>query len=486
MLNGRVLGAILGVFALFAAASHVGCSSNPTPPAGGCTSNNECDDGDACTTDACINGACTNTPECTSNVACNDDNACTTDVCVDGCCEHTPECAADADCDDEDADTVDTCLDGCCQYESIVVECPSPQDTFATMIPASYAIVIHYENGPNPDDRVDMFTGTAFAVGENELATNAHVAEFVLDNPLPVEAVFAIQSGTGDVLTLSGTVVHPDYTGTPFSSPDVGLFFTEGTLPNQLEIATESEVADLAVGDTVGLTGFPGDVQDVFEIEVGVTVPQATSLSGTITALRSFDPTALVTPGTTDVVQHQLPTTPGTSGSPLVRCGKVVALNNSGTLNLILTFDEEGNLVPDRQAAAANNFGIHAKHLIGLQSDVEQGLVSSVPLPPPDPSYAGTFAGAAISATTGLVTHDFAFTIDENRSISGLSFWSNATLILSGTVDRYGYVALTDNGVSFRFVPIAYFGYVSIQTGEIVGLYLEGDTRAGLWYGTLE
>ena len=135
-----------------------------------CTTDGECDDGDPCTTDTCVDGGCVNTnntlpcddgDECntddtcadgtcvggppldcddgnvctdddcypetgcvsTNNTEpCDDGDACTTgDICAAGACvPGTPECTTDADCDDLNADTDDTCDDGCCVYSSVV------------------------------------------------------------------------------------------------------------------------------------------------------------------------------------------------------------------------------------------------------------------------------------------------------------------------------------------------------------------------------
>jgi len=70
-----------------------------------------CDDGDACTTDACIpsSGACSNLAE-----PCADDDACTLDACdpVTGLCGHSP-----IECHDENPCTIDSCDPvGGCQY----------------------------------------------------------------------------------------------------------------------------------------------------------------------------------------------------------------------------------------------------------------------------------------------------------------------------------------------------------------------------------
>lgn len=70
-----------------------------TAPA--CSGPSECDDGSACTTDACDGGTCSNTP-----ISCSDGDACTADACdpVTGCasspitCDDNKECTADG-CD---------------------------------------------------------------------------------------------------------------------------------------------------------------------------------------------------------------------------------------------------------------------------------------------------------------------------------------------------------------------------------------------------
>jgi hypothetical protein len=120
-----------------------------------CTSSDECDDADVCTTDGCQNGKCQHVraPGCCSHDAdCDDGNPCSADACpgvgeqcqhapVDGCCLADAECAdgnecsfdwcrrnvclhapscctTDADCDDgDDTCSVDRCDGGTCAYD---------------------------------------------------------------------------------------------------------------------------------------------------------------------------------------------------------------------------------------------------------------------------------------------------------------------------------------------------------------------------------
>jgi hypothetical protein len=66
-----------------------------------CAADADCNDGNACTADACVNGACTASPipgcgPCTTDGDCNDGDACTADACVAGTCGHTaiPDCGS--------------------------------------------------------------------------------------------------------------------------------------------------------------------------------------------------------------------------------------------------------------------------------------------------------------------------------------------------------------------------------------------------------
>ena len=71
------------------------------PSCAGCTTNKECDDGNECTEDLCIEGACQNNPY-------PDDTPCTGGVCCGGTCTAVV-CSVDIDCDDFNECTTDTC-----------------------------------------------------------------------------------------------------------------------------------------------------------------------------------------------------------------------------------------------------------------------------------------------------------------------------------------------------------------------------------------
>ena len=131
-----------------------GCTHTPIAGCTACTGAAQCDDGNACTTDSCSAGRCVHAAAadgtaCSDGVfcngaetcragacvagpppACDDGNACTTDACDEGArrCTHTPLascCTSDADCSVADAcHTNARCDTGQCVTDPVV--CPDP------------------------------------------------------------------------------------------------------------------------------------------------------------------------------------------------------------------------------------------------------------------------------------------------------------------------------------------------------------------------
>jgi len=104
-----------------------------------CTGNLDCDDGDACTTDTCVSGTCSN-----AEISCDDGSACTTDSCdpsTGACtfdpitCDDSNLCTTDScdpasgcnyapkDCDDSDACTADSCAPASGACANNVISC---------------------------------------------------------------------------------------------------------------------------------------------------------------------------------------------------------------------------------------------------------------------------------------------------------------------------------------------------------------------------
>ncbi|HOX45972.1 MAG TPA: hypothetical protein PK668_20385 [Myxococcota bacterium] len=89
---------------------------------GGCVSDADCDDGNPCTAEACLDTCCYSDPQ-PDGLACDDGDECTGgDACQTGVCRGLPvpgclPCREDADCDDGNPCTRDGCIQGSCVNE---------------------------------------------------------------------------------------------------------------------------------------------------------------------------------------------------------------------------------------------------------------------------------------------------------------------------------------------------------------------------------
>jgi len=164
---------------------------------------------------------------------------------------------------------------------------------------------------------------TAFAVRPSVLATNAHC---VIAARKHGGTVVALENeGRGDVsYTVADMRTHPSYREADPSTltPDVGISGKSATV---LTLATAQELSALGAGDDVYLVGFPGRLMDTGN-------PSATFLGAHVGRVT----TSTGRPGgfaDTWLVQHDAPTTHGTSGSPIFNNkGHVIAINAGGYL----------------------------------------------------------------------------------------------------------------------------------------------------------
>ncbi|MSQ81796.1 MAG: hypothetical protein EXR77_02635 [Myxococcales bacterium] len=87
-----------------------------------CATNFSCDDSKLCTIDTCKNGQCAwqQTGQCcVDSKDCKDTNPCTQDLCQGGVCAHPPAigcCKSAVDCDDNDPASTDGCSAGTCTH----------------------------------------------------------------------------------------------------------------------------------------------------------------------------------------------------------------------------------------------------------------------------------------------------------------------------------------------------------------------------------
>ncbi len=258
--------------------------------------------------------------------------------------------------------------------------CPDLATALDSINRATYAVLLQVDV---PDDTIHLPLGTAWAIRDHLLVTNAHVTDAIgdiVESGIPISDVLAVQSGTGRVLTLTRGLTHPNYDGDPLRSPDVGLFTTLEAADAALALAGPN--TEIALGDEVQVVGFPGDVTESIDIDPGRTVPQATSLTGRITARRSHDDTEAISNENLDVIQHQAPTTGGTSGSALVSCGAVIGVHNAGTHSAIVVPGDDGELVLSRTSAASNNFAVHHRHIRTMVTLFENNALQGTALPP--------------------------------------------------------------------------------------------------------
>ena len=354
--------------------------------------------------------------------------------------------------------------------------CPDNASVFQTLNDATYAVVLEVITGT--EEYAYLTYATAFAINEFTLATNAHVADIA--TPFPIRRILAVQSGTGEVKTLIAIYVHPIHNGDPIGSPDVALFKTREMLESYVPIASPEDLLELELGDDLVMAGFPGDVGSALPFTPGVTVPQATMLTGHISALRNYSQTT-ITPDNVDYIQHDAPATPGTSGSALMHCGTVIGINNAGTMRKVVVVGEDGELSTTRQATAANNFGVHAKYLQEALDLVEHGAIVGSELPPqfnPLAQFAGEYRG---TATGPGYDHELVLTIEEDGRAHGYAHWGDKDIPLEGEMDDKGIVKLLDQGNPLG----GYVGEANPRNDAIDGVYFEQDEDTEDWQGPL-
>jgi S1-C subfamily serine protease len=164
---------------------------------------------------------------------------------------------------------------------------------------------------------------TAFAVRPSVLATNAHCVAAAKRQGGTIVALE--NEGRGGVsFSVSDLRQHPGYRdGENGITPDVGIVTISGHAATVLTMASAQELSSMGAGDDVYLIGFPGRLMDASN-------PTATFLAAHVGRIT----TAGGRPGgfaDTWLVQHDAPTTRGTSGSPVFNGkGHVIAINAGG------------------------------------------------------------------------------------------------------------------------------------------------------------
>jgi Trypsin-like peptidase domain len=214
---------------------------------------------------------------------------------------------------------------------------------------AAYLVVVRFASGE------EKAHGTAVPIAPDLLATNAHIVEtreklakgarmFVRAPGVDGKHFEVIDSSRHPAYAAFQEFLHSDpffvmsSKGCPNCYPeiltsvpnyDVGVLRVAAgsNLSPVIEIASTEEIAGLKAGTPVALAGYP--VEGVRGAEVQPLGATPTLSVGMITAITDmFNMPAEV--GQRRLIHHNLPTTGGSSGSPMVTSnGKLVALNNA-------------------------------------------------------------------------------------------------------------------------------------------------------------
>ncbi len=179
-------------------------------------------------------------------------------------------------------------------------------------------------------------TATAFGVGPNLLATNAHVVEGiirVMGEPNGVAGAFQHESGVQRAITI--LYAHPDYDADSLiGTPDVGLLETDLAIPNFLTLPDDNRVPHISVFDSVSLCGFPGSTIGIDFIGIftsGEFHPRVSCHAGTISAIRPFDSGTTTTPENGQLLQYDISTEAGVSGSAVFNDeGQIIGVHALG------------------------------------------------------------------------------------------------------------------------------------------------------------
>jgi S1-C subfamily serine protease len=194
--------------------------------------------------------------------------------------------------------------------------------------------------------------GSGFAISSQAIMTNAHVVNALIEiaqsyNTAELKFVAVRDGGklgTEFSYELDKYSVHPFYDSTTNYTYDFGILsIKSGTISNIATFETIENLLNLSAGDEIATIGFPGETNDLSTIQ-----PIATFKSGTVSALRPFDPDKTPSNKQTNVViQHNFNTTGGTSGSPIFnKSGKVIAIHNSGEYDFIKNSDNTWTRIP--------------------------------------------------------------------------------------------------------------------------------------------
>jgi hypothetical protein len=164
----------------------------------------------------------------------------------------------------------------------------------------------------------DQAVCTAFALAPTYLGTNAHCVDAMQAADDRGEKVVAVRNKSGERVAVKGWVRSREYQPGRLGL-DVGLVELEAPVTQVVRVASPERLAHLGSGQQIFLYGFPAVVADA-------RAPVASVLDGVIGRVTTFAGEPDAAHGL--LVQHNVATSHGASGSPLfdVR-GDVIAVN---------------------------------------------------------------------------------------------------------------------------------------------------------------
>ena len=182
----------------------------------------------------------------------------------------------------------------------------------------------------------------------------------------------------------------------------------------------------------------------------------------------------------------------------MVHCGLVFAINNAGTVKMVITPQTDGEYATDRTAAAANNFGVHVRYIHEMvelfEANAIQGSVLPVPATPVVASGGGTGGGggggggdgggtisADVLTFVGSVAngHEVYFEVEvDTAEILGMADWGGATYELYGSVNP--------STLEFSMVDDAPEQNANLPRGYYIGQFNEDGTFYGYYSDTEE
>jgi len=256
--------------------------------------------------------------------------------------------------------------------------------------------------------------GTAWAVAPHLFATNAHVAINVVQSLKERSTPYvAINKRPDQRFRVKEVYLHPAYLRgdvgikgqDPATDPyDVAILVIEGTAEVTLKMASKEKLDTLDSGHRVAFVGFPME-----GLSAGGYDPQnpvAIMQSGIITAVTDFW-LAKSSYENRRLVQHNLPTVGGSSGSPIFDAdGEVIAVLSSGNMIAAMDFNKwaayQQQLKQARAAAmdkvvkevqsAKGNLSTEEENRVNAEFEATMQAVQNVPLPKVDMTRAPSAA----------------------------------------------------------------------------------------------